>query len=180
MPSSSRRYTVMNIGRGVLALLVFFSQFPPLVRWRWHEVILVGGLSVFTLDWFLGVRFVQGRMKAIFFVGGVYCAATVVGLVLSSRHGPRWTLEAIAGVVVVAAVSALGLAVLAGRQTKELDRLIFSEASSIAFFAMMIAIVTVALVDTWLNYHAPSLWVFAAIGGLSWLGSRLALQSRYH
>jgi hypothetical protein len=66
-----------------------------------------------------------------------------------------------------------------GRSTKELDRLIFSEASSIAFFAVMLAVITLGLVDSWLGYRAPSPWIFAAIGGGSWVLARLALLKRY-
>jgi hypothetical protein len=169
----------MNAFRIILAFAVFFSQFRPLVRWRWHEVILIGGLSIFALDWFVGVHMFNKRMKPIAFAAGVYCAGTVAGLVLSTYHGPRIALEIVAALVVVAALVALVLAMRIGRSTTELDRLIFSEASSISFFATMIALITVALIDSWLGYRAPTPWVFAFVGAATWVIARAVVRSRY-
>jgi hypothetical protein len=173
-----RRIGLLNLGRIALAAALFASNLPSLARWRWHDAFVAGGLSLFAIDWFVGVWLVKKR-RPIYLAGGIYTAATALGFVLVDHHPPRRVMIALAAIIAAAAVAAVALALREGRRTTELDRLIFSEASSLAFFAMMVAVITTALIDDWLGFHAPSLWVFAGIGAVAWLVARSVVRSRY-
>ena len=54
------------------------------------------------------------------------------------------------------------------RRRKELDRLLVSEATSFAFAAVMLTIVTSGLLEALLDVKPLSAWIFFAVAGVSW------------
>jgi hypothetical protein len=124
----------------------------------------------------LGVR----RRNRILVAMGVYSLFAGTGVFLAHNvHPDPIVLWIVAGLTAASAAVALVFAAIAGLREKELDRLIFSNASAIAFFAMMLVALTYALLDNWLRVPALSPWWIVGTGALTWVAVFIGLQRRY-
>lgn len=84
---------------------------------------------------------------------------------------------AVASIVVVAAI--LSLTIRYGHRSRELERVLFADSTSIAFFATMIGAVTYALLETWLDAPRVSMWLVWVFGMGSWFLASVLLGRRY-
>jgi hypothetical protein len=111
---------------------------------------------------------------------GVYIVLVVIGSALQS-HRPRPTvaLIAIAAGTIVASVAGTLLAFLSGRQSKELDRLLFTESISVAFFVTMLFSLAYALLEVWIKAPKLSMWVLFAVGMWTWAVASVIFRRRY-
>lgn len=72
------------------------------------------------------------------------------------------------GATVAVAVAFLGIGIRAGRRSNELDRFLFSESSSIAFFATMLAVLTYGLLEALVAAPRLSAWTAWMFGMSAW------------
>lgn len=86
---------------------------------------------------------------------------------------PRW---ALAGATIAIALAAVGLMIRAGRRTNELDRFLFSESSSVGFFATMLAALTYGLLESVVAAPRLSAWAALMFGMSVWAVTTLALR----
>jgi hypothetical protein len=106
------------------------------------------------------------------FVGGIaaYTALLLVGRTMVTDGDPttgqRWFF---ATGTIVAALLSVGVAIRRARRTDELDRLIVSESTSLAFFATMLAVLTYGLLESFIDAPRLTAWNTWMFGMSSWI-----------
>jgi hypothetical protein len=65
-----------------------------------------------------------------------------------------------------------------GRKSKELERLIFNEGTSIAFFVTMLSALTYGLLESWVEAPHMSAWATWMVGMGSWGLLSIALRRK--
>jgi hypothetical protein len=112
--------------------------------------------------------------------GGAYVVLVAVGSVLAKREPqPREALTAVTIATMAAAIGLVVSLVRLGRASKELERLLFAEATSIAFFVTMMAAITYALAETWLGAPKQSMWLVWLVGMWTWALLAILLRRLY-
>lgn len=113
-------------------------------------------------------------------VWSVYISDCIVGMVvIRGSHPERAVVWVLGGIAIAAAAAGMVLVVQAVRGSQELERLISFESTSIAFFATMIAAVTYALLESWLDLPSLSAWFVFAFGMGSWILADRIFNRRY-
>jgi hypothetical protein len=121
-----------------------------------------------------------GRGQPVVFFGGVYVLLVAVGATLSAGSSrPGGPIIAIAIGTLAAAVGVVVSLFAMGRRMKELERLLFSEATSMAFFITMLGAITYGLLEVWVDAPAISMWTVWMLGMGSWAVLSLVLRKRY-
>jgi hypothetical protein len=101
-------------------------------------------------------------------------------VVKEMQHPPRpWTRWVIAGATVAAGLIAMTAVVRTARRSKELERFLSVEATSLAFFTTMIGVITYALLEVWVSAPRLSMWVVWTFGMFSWAAYSIVLGRRY-
>lgn len=78
----------------------------------------------------------------------------------------------------LAATVALASWITSGRRSRELDRFIFSESTSIAFFVTMSAAIAYALAGMFTKLPALPMWSVFSFGMLAWLVTAVAIRKK--
>jgi len=160
----------MAMGIGGVAL----AQFASKSEQRPVEIV---ALVVGALGAFLAAR--AARVGGLALIG-VYIALVGAGSILSGVHPrPQGVLIGIALGSIIAALSGLLAFIRLGRRSKELDRLMFLESTSIAFFVTMLFVLTYALLEAWINAPKLSMWAVWTVGMLSWAVLSSVFKRRY-
>ncbi len=119
---------------------------------------------------------------AIGMAAGMVCyVALVTAGALIRRDvgaGPSPAMWGIAGGTIGAGLGVMGVIVTWGRKAKELDRVLFTEGTSLAFFVTMIAALTYGLLEAWVDAPRLSAWTTWAVGMGSWAVLSLVLRRR--
>jgi hypothetical protein len=111
---------------------------------------------------------------------GVYVVLAGVGSVLQGLEPkPKAALIVVSVGTVAAVVGAMVVAIRGGRRSRELERFLFSESTSIAFFVTMLGAVTYALLEAWLDAPKLSMWLVWSFGMLSWIVASSVFKRRY-
>jgi len=145
-----------------------------------HGWRAVGAVLGITFGVSLCVVFVIAGRNAIIICFGAYMALVGVGSVLQSHHPrPTGALIGIAVATIVTSVTGTFLAFLSGRRSKELDRLLFTESISVAFFVTMLGSLAYALLEAWIKAPKLSMWVVFTVGMWSWAIATMVFRRRY-
>ena len=111
---------------------------------------------------------------------GVYVLSVGVGTVLQVQDPkPKAALVAVAIGTIAAAVGAMIVRIRSGRRSRELERLLFSESSSIAFFVTVLGAVSYALLETWIDAPRVSMWFVWSFGMVAWGIASAIFRRRY-
>lgn len=160
---------------GVLvAGLLIASNFAP-GRLKTSMVVTGGLLNV-------ALIVVIARFSRSWFWGFIaaYVLFVIAGVVIADSEQPnRVALGVVAAGTIATAAGGILVAIRAGRRSKELERLLFSESTSIAFFATMLAAVTYGLLESWFDAPVMSAWMFWSIGMASWFIASFVARRRY-
>jgi hypothetical protein len=157
-----------GLGLGVGAGFVPDRVQRPIV----YTAIVFGAMSIVTLAF--------GRRSAVVGAIGLYVVLVGVGSVLQTQEPrPSGALIAIAIGTIVAAGIALFASVRKGRRSRELDRMLFTEATSVAFFVTMLSAVTYALLESWVDAPKLSMWFVWTVGMGAWIVSATTFKRRY-
>lgn len=143
----------------------------------WHRAVMPAAIGLVTVDWLWNAWRSHEAMPVAF---GAYGVFLVTGMLF--RHTfetPKWALVVVTTGMALCLVAGLGFVVRDRRRRKELDRLIFSEASSLAFFTLMGVTITYGFAESWLELAPPSPWLFAAAGAVAFVGARVAVGRKY-
>jgi hypothetical protein len=171
---NSRLKFVLRVSLG---LLIIVMQLPPFERWAWHKHVMAGAIALAAID-FIG-QAVRGK-DPILGALAAYTVTVAAGFVLKEiLDAPRVALIPVAALTGISAATCIGFLGRRGRRTRELDRLIFSEATSIAFFTTLFFAVSWASAETWLDLPSLNAWGFAAVGMFSWVAASIVLRKRY-
>jgi hypothetical protein len=113
-----------------------------------------------------------------------FLTAYVVIVMLGSRlraiePHPKGALIAVAVGSVIAAIGFMITTIRGGRRNTELERMLFSESTSLAFFLTMIGAITYSLLEAWVDAPRLSMWVVWSVGMGSWAILSLVLKRRY-
>lgn len=142
---------------------------------RWRTAIVVGSAVVGALGAF-GAALRNPVWAAI----GAYVLLIGAGSVLQSvKPRPTAALVAVAVGTIFAAIGFMAFTVRAGRQSRELERMLFSESTSIAFFVTMVGAITYALLEAWIDAPKVSMWLVWTLGMGTWAIGSLILGRRY-
>lgn len=123
----------------------------------------------------------KGRFLALFWGGtAVYVVLVVVGNLVRRQvgSGPGAAMWAIAVATIAVAVGVMAVVITRGRREKELERLLFTEGTSLAFFVTMLAILTYGLLESWVEAPRLSTWAWWSVGMGSWFVLSLVLRRR--
>ena len=119
---------------------------------------------------------------AIGMAGGLACYAALVTAGAFIRgdvgEGPSAAMWGVAGGTIGAALGVMGVIIAWGRKTKELERVLFTEGTSLAFFVTMISALTYGLLESWVDAPRLSAWLMWSIGMGSWAVLSLVLRRR--
>lgn len=122
-------------------------------------------------------RLTRGELTAFVGLLVAYGIAVAIGRATFDEGDaggwPRWCL---AGVTIGIALAAIGLVIRRGRRTTELDRFVFSESTSIAFFATMLGALTYGLLESVVDAPRLSAWATWMFGMATWAVVSLGLQ----
>ena len=120
------------------------------------------------------------RDRAFAFLGAtLYIAATNVGIVVRGLDGLEWLLWAVAAATILAGLMFMGAVVRAVRSETELERLVSTDATSIAFFVTMIAALTYGLMETYLDLPTVSMWIVWSVGMFTWAVASIVIRRRF-
>jgi hypothetical protein len=160
----------------VFGLAIGALAFSGSIGSPWRTILLVlgcvfGALAVF-------ITTVVRRQPAIF-ATGVYILLVVAGSIVRGGGASDAALIVIAIGTIVSGAAIVLLVMRAGRKSKELERMLFSEATSMAFFITMLGAITYALLEAWLDVPKISMWVPWSIGMGSWAILSVMLGRRY-
>jgi multisubunit Na+/H+ antiporter MnhB subunit len=109
-----------------------------------------------------------------------YVVLVGVGSVLQAREPrPDGALIAIAVGTIVTGVVGLVYVARKGRQSRELDRMLFTEATSIAFFVTMVSAISYALLESWIDAPKLSMWFVWTVGMGAWIVASSVFRRRY-
>lgn len=121
----------------------------------------------------------KSRSVPLVLIGPFFLFIGLAALLGVDGDSPRWMSALIAGGMVLSAGGTVGYILIAGRREKELDRLVFSESTSIAHFVTMLGALTYALFESWLDVPQVSMWNVWTFGMLAWLISWALQRRRY-
>jgi hypothetical protein len=111
--------------------------------------------------------FLSRQIGLTFFA--VYVALVGVGSIIQGFHPrPKGALIGIAIATIGTALAGLGFFIRAGRRSTELERLLFAESTSTAFFVTMLFALTWSLLEAWIDAPKLSMWVVWSVGMFSW------------
>lgn len=119
------------------------------------------------------------RLEVIALVGLFLAYAILLGIGRATidegdpSTGARW---ALAGATIAVALAAIGLMIRAGRRSNELDRYLFSESSSVGFFATMLAVLTYGLLESLVAAPRLSAWAVWMFGMSVWVMAAIWLR----
>ena len=163
-------------------ILAFFTTVVGLVvgagsgeRWTMPIVYVAIGTSLISVLGFIFIgRNASGAAWAF------YVALVGVGGALQARD-PRPDLALVAIAIGTVATGAVGLLLMmrTGRRRRELDRVMFTEATSTAFFVTMMSSLGYALLESWIDAPKLSMWFVWTVGVGSWLVASFAFRRRY-
>lgn len=143
----------------------------------WRRVVLYASLGSAVLSAI--ALFVRVR-RASAAAWGTYVALVGIGSVLQAQEPrPDGALIAIAVGTIVSGVGGVFLLVRIGRESKELDRLLFSEATSMAFFVTMTCALSYALLESWIEAPRLSMWFVWTVGMGAWILAAALFKRRY-
>ena len=112
------------------------------------------------------------------FIG--YIGFVLVGGSLNNREGrPTAALVVIAIGSIVSATVSLGSLIRRARKSRELDRVLFTEATSIAFAVTMLAVLTYGLLEAFVDAPRLSMWSVWTVGMSSWAIASLVFRKKY-
>jgi hypothetical protein len=165
-----------------IVTLAFFTTVVGVVigagsgeRWTMPIAYAAIGASLLSLLGFLTV----GRSAAAA-AWAAYVALVGVGAVLQTRD-PRQDAALVAITIGAVAAGAAGVVLMmrTGRRRRELDRLMFTEATSVAFFVTMMSALGYALLESWIEAPKLSMWFVWTVGVGSWIVASFAFRRRY-
>jgi hypothetical protein len=111
---------------------------------------------------------------------GVYIVLVGIGSVLQRQEPrPNGALIGIAVGTIVASVAGVFFTVRAGRAKRELDRMLFTEATSVAFFVTMMSSLGYALLEVWIDAPRLSMWFVWTVGMGAWIVTSTIFRRRY-
>jgi hypothetical protein len=111
---------------------------------------------------------------------GLYLVTVMIGSRLASLDPrPDNALIAVAAGSVIAAVGFIAATMRRGRQSTELERMLFAESTSLAFFVTMSGAVTYGLLEAWVDAPKLSMWIVWSVGMGAWLVLSIVLNRRY-
>jgi hypothetical protein len=150
---------------------------PDLGPERWRTAITVFFLFVALMAAIsMALRAHRGFWAFI----SLYVLLVALGSYLQSRDPkPTGVLVAVAVGTVVAALGFMVVTFRRGRDSQELERLLFSESTSFAFFTTVIFAISYALLEAWVDAPMLSMWVVWTIGMGSWALYSTILGRRY-
>ncbi len=167
------RYLTFTVGISGLALGLIAGFGPR--SWRTPVAIVamvIGALLVSTL-----IAATRSISLACF---GFYFVLVGAGSIFQShKPQPTWALIAIAAGTIVSSVAGTLSAFLGGRRSKEVDRLMFTESITIAFFVTMLFALSYGLLEAWFKAPKLSMWLVFTVGMVSWVVSSLVFRRRY-
>jgi hypothetical protein len=172
---------------------------PSVLKTRLAAAAMYGGMGGVAVSFAIHAKIaaiVAGASAILMIAGGAYIAvrsrsALVVtwiayvlliaagAVVRGSGHPARWTLWAIAGATIAAALTGMALVIRELGREKELERAISLEATSLAFLATMIGAVTYALLEVWVKAPHVSMWWVWGFGMGAWVLFSIVLGRRY-
>lgn len=97
-----------------------------------------------------------------------YTVVLMIGRAQVDEGDPDWQRWVLAGATIAMALAAVGVLIRAGRRSKELERFVFSESTSLAFFATMLAALTYALLESLVEAPRLTAWSAWAFGMGGW------------
>jgi hypothetical protein len=167
----SLRILVLGFFTSVVGLLIASG-----VDSSWRMPVVYASLGFGALSLF--AAFVGRIVRAV--PWGVYVLLVGVGSLLQGLEPrPDAALIAIAAGTVVAAACAVVLLVIHGRRTRELDRMLFTEATSVAFFVTMVSALSYALLEAWIEAPKLSMWFVWTVGMGAWIVASTVFRRRY-
>jgi hypothetical protein len=172
-----QRGGVLGIGFGLAGVVLGLVASGVLGPDRWRDqIVLAIALAAFATALGLGwkMRLLGLVVFAPFFLLIGVASAFDVG-----EASPRWIPALIAAGMVLSGGGAVLSVLVAARKSKELDRLLLSESTSVAFFLTMLASLTYALLESWVDAPPLSLWNVWTFGMLTWIATFAILGRRY-
>ena len=172
---------LMGVAAGVAlgSLLFSTSRFDRFIDSsplpRWSSVVAAAAALLVGFVW---AAREHSRLWLVFVTSLIPMAVGGVGVRLTRPHAP-WALQVRSVGVAIVLTSALTLAFLFARRLRELDRVVYTEATSIAFFVTAAGCGFYGAMQKFLNAPRLSLvWVpiFAAV---SWAVAAFLVERRY-
>jgi len=171
-----QRGGVVGIGFGLVGLvlgLVASGVVGP-DQWR-DQFVLAIALAAFAAALGLGLKM---RLVVLVLFAPFFLLIGVASAFID-EGSPRWIPALIAAGMVLSGGGAVFSVLVAARRSKELDRLLLSESTSVAFFLTMLASLTYALLESWVDAPPLSLWNVWTFGMLTWIVTFAFLGRRY-
>jgi hypothetical protein len=109
---------------------------------------------------------------------GLYVVATDVGIVARDNNAD-WALWIIGLTSIAAGLVFMRSIVESVRSEKELERVINTDATSIAFFAVMLSALTYALLETYMDLPRVSMWLVWTVGMGTWAVMSFVVRRRF-
>ena len=161
----------------VFALAIVALSTSSATPEEWQTPVRVGALVLGAISALL-LGFAQRNL--VWTLMGAYVVLVGVGSVLRGQEPkPTGALIAIAVATVASIVGAMIVAIRSGRRSRELERLLFSESTSIAFFVTMLGVVTYGLLEAWLDAPELSMWFVWSFGMIAWIIASAIFKRRY-
>jgi hypothetical protein len=182
-PDSPGYRSGLRLGRSIrIAVVAFFTSVVGVVvggtshagfsRPVLYASIVVGALAILVVA-------LRWRVREAL-PWGLYIVLVGIGSVLQAQEPrPDAALIGIAVGTIVAGVAGIFLTARAGRSTRELDRLLFTEATSVAFFVTMMSSLGYALLEVWIDAPRLSMWFVWTVGMGAWIVASTVLKRRY-
>jgi hypothetical protein len=153
------------IGSAIVGLL------PERTR-IWYVV----GLGAFVL---VGTGYGAIRYRNLpLFAAGLYVAATDIGIGARELEDARWAMWIVAAATIAGGLIFMRSVVRSVRSEKELEKVINTDATSIAFFAVMLAALTYALLETYVDLPRISMWLVWSVGMGTWAVMSFVVRRR--
>jgi hypothetical protein len=178
--TESRGYRI-GVALRILILGFFTSVVGMLIATGldgdWTTPIVYASVAFGALS-LVGLAFVRRSVAAASWA--LYVILVGVGSALQAREPrPDGALIAIAAGTIVSGVVGLLLVARKGRQSRELDRMLFTEATSIAFFVTMVSAISYALLESWIDAPKLSMWFVWTVGMGAWIVASTAFRRSY-
>ena len=85
----------------------------------------------------------------------------------------------VVGACIACALLGMGLVIRAVTRSKELERFMSLQSTSLAFFTTMLFALTYALIESWVEVPDLSMWVVWTVGMGSWAAYSIILGRRF-
>ena len=163
---------LLTILVGTVGSAVIGGVVPDGVR-IWYLI----GLAGFVL---LGTGYASLRYRNVpIFAAGLYIAATDIGIGVRELGNVRWAIWIVAAATIAAGLIFMRSVVRYVRSEKELEKVISTDATSIAFFAVMLSALTYALLETYLDLPRVSMWLVWSFGMGTWAVMSFVVRRRF-